>query len=189
MKYINVKTQAVKTEAQIRAENPNTSYPRPFPVPEGYAAVFDTPAPSVTLLQRAQITAPAITSKGSYEWQWEVVDKYTDYTDADGVAVSKAEQEAAAVASDKMTKAKAAVELSKQTGVEILGVLCSATKDDQNGLTAVAMGVTLARMSLTTFPDTVFEFSNGNTLTITDSNFNDIYAAWVPFRQSFFATS
>jgi len=79
-----------------------------------------------------------------------------------------------------------AAELSKQTGIEILGVLCSATKDDQNGLTAIATGVTLARAASSTFADTVFHFSNGNSLTITDSNFNAIYAAWVPFRQSFF---
>jgi len=77
-------------------------------------------------------------------------------------------------------------EASKLTGVEILGVMCSATKEDQNGLTAIAMGVTLARMSAATFPDTVFQFSNGNTLTITDANFDAVYAAWVPFRQTFF---
>jgi len=59
----------------------------------------------------------------------------------------------------------------------------------QNGLTAIATGVTLARAASSTFADTVFKFSNGNTLTITDANFNAIYAAWVPFRQSFFATS
>jgi len=57
----------------------------------------------------------------------------------------------------------------------------------QNGLTAIATGVTLARAASSTFADTVFKFSNGNTLTITDANFNAIYAAWVPFRQSFFA--
>ena len=74
----------------------------------------------------------------------------------------------------------------KHAGIEILGVLCSATKDDQNGLTAIATGVTLARAASTAFPDTVFEFSNGNSLTITDANFNDIYAVWTPFRQSFF---
>ena len=98
-------------------------------------------------------------------------------------------EEAQAVIDAEARAVIAAVELSKRTGIEILGVLCSATKEDQNGLTAIAMGVTLARMSSTTFPDTVFEFSNGNVLTITDANFNSIYAAWVPFRQSFFATS
>ena len=74
----------------------------------------------------------------------------------------------------------------KLVGTLINGVMCSATRDDQNGLTAVAMGVTLARASGTTFPDTVFKFANGNSLVITDANFNTVYALWVPFRQSFF---
>jgi len=75
----------------------------------------------------------------------------------------------------------------KMTGVEILGVMCSATRDDQNGLTAVAFGVTLARMSGQTFPDTIFYFENGNSLVITDENFDHIYSTWTPFRQSFFS--
>ena len=74
----------------------------------------------------------------------------------------------------------------KLVGTLIEGVMCSATRDDQNGLTAVAMGITLARASGTTFPDTVFKFANGNSLVITDANFDSIYAVWVPFRQSFF---
>jgi len=89
---------------------------------------------------------------------------------------------------DEAESAKqAAVAASKRAGIEILGVLCSATKDDQNGLTAIATGVTLARAASSTFADTAFQFSNGNSLTITDANFNSIYAAWVPFRQSFFS--
>jgi hypothetical protein len=79
-----------------------------------------------------------------------------------------------------------ALAASTMTGVEILGVMCSATKADQAGLTAVALGVTLARMSGTTFPDTRFEFENGTSLVVTDANFDTIYAAWTPFRQSFF---
>ena len=75
----------------------------------------------------------------------------------------------------------------KMTGVEILGVMCSATKEDQSGLSAVALGVTIARAGGQTFPPTRFEFENGNSLVITDANFNEIYGTWVPFRQSFFA--
>ena len=75
----------------------------------------------------------------------------------------------------------------KLTGIEILNVMCSATSQDQSGLTAVAMGVTLTRMNGQVFPDTRFEFANGNTLVITDDNFDLIYSTWTPFRQSFFA--
>jgi len=86
-----------------------------------------------------------------------------------------------------LARAEIATERLKMAGIEILGVLCSATKDDQNGLTAIATGVTLARSASTAFPDTVFQFSNGNSLTITDANFNNIYSIWTPFRQSFFS--
>jgi hypothetical protein len=75
----------------------------------------------------------------------------------------------------------------KMVGVEILGVMCSATKEDQSGLSAVALGVTIARANGQTFPATRFEFQNGSSLVITDANFNAVYAAWAPFRQSFFA--
>lgn len=75
----------------------------------------------------------------------------------------------------------------KLQGVEINGVMCSATRDDQNGLSAVALGVTIARLNGQTFPDTRFQFENGNSLIITDDNFDAIYGQWVPFRQSFFA--
>ena len=90
-------------------------------------------------------------------------------------------------AQEMLARAEIATERLKMAGIEILGVLCSATKDDQNGLTAIATGVTLARSASTAFPDTVFQFSNGNSLTITDANFNNIYSIWTPFRQSFFS--
>lgn len=106
-------------------------------------------------------------------------------TDAENAARVAEEAQAAIDAAAKA--AQDALEASKLTGIEILGVMCSATKNDQNGLTAVAMGVTLARGAGQTFPDTVFEFDNGNQITVTDSNFNTIYAAWTPFRQSFFS--
>lgn len=96
-------------------------------------------------------------------------------------------EEAQAAADAAERAAQDALEASKLTGIEILGVMCSATKNDQNGLTAVAMGVTLARSAGQTFADTVFEFDNGNSIVVTDANFDSIYAAWTPFRQSFFA--
>jgi hypothetical protein len=71
--YINLTTQQLTTESQIRSENPNTSYPQPFPVPDGYALVFDTPQPaydqySETISQ----TTPVLTDKGHYEQQWVI---------------------------------------------------------------------------------------------------------------------
>lgn len=74
----------------------------------------------------------------------------------------------------------------KLQGVEILSVMCSATRDDQNGLSAIALGITFSRASGQQFPATQFKFQNGNNLVINDDNFDMIYATWVPFRQSFF---
>jgi hypothetical protein len=91
------------------------------------------------------------------------------------------------IAQREVEAAIAAQEALKLSGVEILGVMCSATKEDQSGLSAVALGVTIARAGGQVFPATRFEFQNGNSLVITDANFNQIYGAWVPFRQSFFA--
>ena len=83
-------------------------------------------------------------------------------------------------------QASADISAAKLSGIKILGVMCSATKTDQSGLSAVALGVTLARMAGQTFPDTKFEFENGSNLVVTDANFDTIYAEWMPFRQSFF---
>ena len=90
-------------------------------------------------------------------------------------AIDKAEQEA-----------QRAIEQSKLTGIEILGVMCSATKADQMGLTAVGLDYSMTTAGGGTFSSTKFEFSNGNTLVITADNFATIYNLWVPFRRSFF---
>jgi hypothetical protein len=76
---------------------------------------------------------------------------------------------------------------AKLTGVEILGVMCSATKADQMGLTAVGLDYSMTAAAGDTFADTAFSFENGTTLVITNENFNSIYNLWVPFRRSFFA--
>lgn len=74
----------------------------------------------------------------------------------------------------------------KMRGIEINGTMCSATRDDQNGLSAVAVGVTMARSAGRTFPATQFKFENGNSLVIDNDNFDMVYETWVTFRQSFF---
>lgn len=84
------------------------------------------------------------------------------------------------------SKQKLEQEAAKLAGIEINGVMCSATKDDQTGLVAVERFFNLSRSAGVTPAPTVFRFANGNTLEITDVNFDAIYAAWVSFRQSFF---
>jgi hypothetical protein len=73
--YINISTIQQCTESEIRAANPNTSYPQPFPVPEGYALVFPAPAVYDPLTQIATETAPVYTVKGTYEQAWVITDK------------------------------------------------------------------------------------------------------------------
>jgi hypothetical protein len=71
----------------------------------------------------------------------------------------------------------------KLVGIDFSGVKCSATRDDQNGLVAVIAAYQLAPSR---FTPTVFQFSNGNQLTLTKDNLMPFVAAWMPFRQSFF---
>jgi len=115
-------------------------------------------------------------------------------TTSEGNVPFTAEEEAARDAEEAAELLRAqerasltAKQAAKLSGVSILGVMCSATKEDQSGLSAVALGVTIARAGGQVFPDTRFEFENGNSLVITDANFDLIYGTWVPFRQSFFA--
>lgn len=107
MAYINTETnQYPVSEADIRAANPNTSFSSPFQAPEPYAVVFIAPMPAVDnpVLQFAREIAPVLTNKGHYEQAFEVVDKFADYTDEEGNTVTKAEQEAAAIAADEEQK-------------------------------------------------------------------------------------
>ena len=71
----------------------------------------------------------------------------------------------------------------KVTGIEINGVMCSATKDDQSGLIAV---LTAYQLQGEAFKPTLFEFSNGSSLLVTKDNIKTLIGKWLPFRQSFF---
>jgi hypothetical protein len=71
----------------------------------------------------------------------------------------------------------------KLVGVEFEGVMCSATRDDQNGLVAVLVAYQLLK---TAFQPTAFSFVNGNTLVLSLQNIEQFMAVWIPFRQSFF---
>lgn len=82
--YIHTQTLIQRTESEIRALTPNTSYPVPFPVPEGYAYVFPSPQPTYNpVTQRVQQTAPELTVLDKWEQRWEVVSIYTDQQDED----------------------------------------------------------------------------------------------------------
>jgi hypothetical protein len=95
--------------------------------------------------------------------------------------------EAKAIVDKVAQDAIEAVSASKLEGIEILGVMCSATKTDQTGMLAVGFNKLLADMAGQTFPPTKFEFENGAELVITAANYATVQAIWVPFRQTFFA--
>lgn len=71
----------------------------------------------------------------------------------------------------------------KWVGVEFEGVMCSATRDDQNGLTSVLVVYQLEGQA---FQPTRFSFANGNSLVLTKDNLMPFLQVWKPFRQSFF---
>jgi hypothetical protein len=71
----------------------------------------------------------------------------------------------------------------KMVGIEFDGVMCSATRDDQNGILAVVMAYTLQKEK---FQATEFLFVNGTRLKLSLSNIQQFLAVWMPFRQSFF---
>lgn len=120
MTYINTATGVYPvTESEIRAANPNTSFPVPFQAPEEYALVFPTPQPEHDpVTQTARQVSPVLTAKGHYEQAWEVVSRFVEYTDQHGVTHTVAEQEAAAVAADQAAKAAAAREEAKRKRAE-----------------------------------------------------------------------
>lgn len=99
-KYIRLLDQHYPlTEYDIRLAHPNTSFSAPFAPTKDYAVVFATPQPAFDLLTRmAREAAPVMTDKGWWEQRWEVVPRFSDYTDEDGVLHTVEEQEAAAIA-------------------------------------------------------------------------------------------
>lgn len=74
----------------------------------------------------------------------------------------------------------------KMTGIEFDGVMCSATREDQNGLMAVLLAKQLQGAA---FKPTSFFFANGNSLVLTKDNITAFTGVWMPFRQSFFAVA
>lgn len=93
-------------------------------------------------------------------YYFETVDDGQDITDADVITSLTAQ-------------------VNKYVGVEIDGVMCSATAEDQWGLGSI-------RSYISDGNSTEFCFSNGNKLLLTADNISAFEAIWVPFRQSFF---
>lgn len=100
--YINTSTlQYPISERDIRNAFPNTSFSNPFKAPEEYQVVFPIPQPVFNpVVQTIREIAPVLTDKGTYEQQWEVISKFQEYTDEQGVVHTVQEQEDAALAAN-----------------------------------------------------------------------------------------
>lgn len=95
MNYISTETLAYPvSEREIRAANPNTSFPWPFAPPDDYTVVFAVPQPEHDpITQSAREIAPVLTDKGHWEQAWEVVPLYATQAEADAaVAAYQAEK-------------------------------------------------------------------------------------------------
>ena len=99
MKYRIRESGEVKTQGEIRRLHPTTSFPRVWNTDTcdyiGIDPVLASPKPDVTNLQ--QVLADGVEQDALSNWveKWIIADKFSDYTDEDGVVHTKAEQESA----------------------------------------------------------------------------------------------
>lgn len=98
MAYIKVSNGTYPmSEAQVRAENPNTVFPTPFN-PAGYSWVFPRPMPEYNRITHGcREDAPELTALGHYEQGWVVTALSQEQVDANQAA--QGAEDAATVAS------------------------------------------------------------------------------------------
>jgi hypothetical protein len=105
--YINtISLDYPVTESQIKSLNPNVSFTRPFVPPTDYALVKSTPQPSYDFVtERLKEVTPVFVDN---EWRqaWEVVSKYTEYTDDEGVLHTVEDQITEALNASLLQKAQ-----------------------------------------------------------------------------------
>ena len=112
MNYRNKTSGAVSTQGEIRRANANTSFPRVWDASVcthlNIDPVLAAPKPSHTALEQVSSIAPVQDTLGNWVDGWEVVAKFSDTTDEDGVTTTKATHEAEYTASETAKLAKAA---------------------------------------------------------------------------------
>lgn len=139
MSYIHkLSGQYPLTEWDIRAANPNTSFPAPFKAPDDYAWVFPTPQPTYdSITHGVREIAPALSSKGEYEQQWEVYGLDSEQV-AENIESAKTRLIDAATSKrwDVMTG-----------GMSVNGMQIGTTIDDQNRITSVVANAALVGLT------------------------------------------
>ena len=109
---------------------------------------------------------------------FEGIEFYDTYLDENGQPVRK-HHEYEMVLSESEKKVQ---------GIEFEGVMCSATKDDQSGLTGMWMQYESLKAvgKADELVPQAFHFENGSVLVLTKDNIEAFRAVWLPFRMSFF---
>jgi hypothetical protein len=99
MSYINTETnQYPITEKQIKIVFfPNTSFSDPFRPPKNFEPVMLSPQPEYDSVIQRVVEITPISVNNKYMQQWQVVSKFVEYTDDDGITHTVEEQEANAI--------------------------------------------------------------------------------------------
>ena len=88
----------VKSQGEIRKLHPNVSLPRVWDAKVceflGIDPVLAAPVPEVTDLQIAVQSGVKQDAKGNWVTDWDIRNKFSDYTNDEGTVVTRAEQEA-----------------------------------------------------------------------------------------------
>lgn len=96
MYYINTLTMRYPMRTKdIRAENPDTSFPQIFVPPDNYKLVHPSDKPVFDEWTQDARELTPIEIDGVWTQQWEVVARFTEYTDEDGTVHTVEEQQAA----------------------------------------------------------------------------------------------
>ena len=162
------------SESEIKALYPNTSFPSPFVAPEDFSVVFDTPKPEVTELQVAYQDGTEIDSKGNRVVKWSIRDMFADYTDADGIVVTKAEQEAKYLAD----KTKALVPKTITPRQARLVLLGATLLDEVEAMVATDRAMSIwFEYSLDVDRDNVHVVTAGTALGLTELQLDEMFIA------------
>ena len=114
--YINTTTLMQLSESEIRALNPNTSYPVPFVPPTGYKYIFPAPQPTYDpVTQRVQAATPELTVLGNWEQRWSVVELYATQEDKDAAIAANQAADAARIQAAVVTATQLRLDTFAQT--------------------------------------------------------------------------
>jgi len=165
MAYINTDTlQYPVSELDIRALHPNTSFPEPFTAPEPYAWVFPAPQPSYDpIAQTVRETTPAITAKGNWEQQWEVV-----YLPADQVLANQT-----AKAAQDLIARKA----ERQSAIDTLTVTIDGMVFDGDETSQTRMARAIVVMQAASIPTISWVLHDNTVATVTVTQLTQALAA------------